>query len=281
MVAVPVEYRKGRPRFLDLNGAIGDDSDDENSTGTMEPWPTDRIQVGLQAILLERAGYTVPKAVLYLHQRRLGCQLSDLPLEGSSRAVSLALDVLATDERMGRVRSAGRHLNCISRPTRRPASARLGRIVCRRDVLASEKRELSVRKTKRGKGTKWMVVADGSGLPLACRTASASPAEITLVEDLAAQAEILGEPVPLVADRAYDRDRLPRSRELPKAYIEKLDQLRREGNEAEDVHQEAAGAQADQQLANGPIPHHVETKKSQTKRLNTRGMTPTVLVGKQ
>lgn len=30
-----------------------------------EPWPTDRIQVGLQAVLLERAGYTVPRAVLY------------------------------------------------------------------------------------------------------------------------------------------------------------------------------------------------------------------------
>src|SRR4051794_4736982 len=32
------------------------------------------------------------------------------------------------------------------------------------------------------RGTKWLVVADGQGVPLACRTESASPAEVTLVE---------------------------------------------------------------------------------------------------
>ena len=47
-----------------------------------------------------------------------------------------------------------------------------------------------------------MVMADGQGVPVACRTASASPAEITLVEDLTAQVTVTGGPVPLVADRA-------------------------------------------------------------------------------
>jgi len=37
-------------------------------------------------------------------------------------------------------------------------------------------------KTKRGKGTKLMVLADGSGLPISVHVASASPHEVTLVE---------------------------------------------------------------------------------------------------
>ncbi len=38
-------------------------------------------------------------------------------------------------------------------------------------------------KTKRGKGSKLMAVADGAGLPLAVYTTSASPHEVTLVLD--------------------------------------------------------------------------------------------------
>ena len=39
-----------------------------------------------------------------------------------------------------------------------------------------------VGKTKRGKGTKCMVVADGHGVPVGLRLTSASPAEVTLLE---------------------------------------------------------------------------------------------------
>ena len=56
-VAIPVEYRKGKPRHLFVA--------DDDSRGNVEPWPTDRVQVGLQGILLEEAGYRVPHAVLY------------------------------------------------------------------------------------------------------------------------------------------------------------------------------------------------------------------------
>ncbi|MBX3507003.1 MAG: transposase [Parvibaculum sp.] len=51
-----------------------------------------------------------------------------------------------------------------------------------------------------------MLLVDGQGVPVACRTASASPAEITLVEDLTAQVTVSGGEVPLVADRADDSD---------------------------------------------------------------------------
>ena len=53
-----------------------------------------------------------------------------------------------------------------------------------------------------------MVVADGQGIPLACRTESASPAEVTLVEGVLEQIPVGEEPTPLIADRAYDSDQL-------------------------------------------------------------------------
>ena len=56
------------------------------------------------------------------------------------------------------------------------------RMFCGRDVCAGQKRGRQVGKTKKGKGTKIMGIADGHGLPLALRTESASPAEVKLVE---------------------------------------------------------------------------------------------------
>lgn len=80
--AVPVEYRKGRPQRVNY---LDDDDDDASS---VEPWPTDRAQVGLQVILLERAGYTVPEATLYYaaEKRRL-----TIPVDDALRADALAV----------------------------------------------------------------------------------------------------------------------------------------------------------------------------------------------
>ena len=63
-------------------------------------------------------------------------------------------------------------------------------------------------KTKRGKGTKLMVIADASGLPLAVHTASASPHEITLVEATLDEVVTMGRPERLIGDLAYDSDPL-------------------------------------------------------------------------
>ena len=49
-------------------------------------------------------------------------------------------------------------------------------------------------KTKRGKGTKLMLVADCSGLPLAVHTASASPHEVTLVKETLGASFVLSRP---------------------------------------------------------------------------------------
>jgi transposase len=65
-----------------------------------------------------------------------------------------------------------------------------------------------VGKTKRGKGTKLMAVADGAGIPIAAHTAPASPHEITLVQATIAERFIGSTPERLIGDRAYDSDRL-------------------------------------------------------------------------
>lgn len=65
-----------------------------------------------------------------------------------------------------------------------------------------------VGKTKRGKGTKIMGLADGAGLPLALRAESATPAEVKLVEATLDERIVADVPERLVGDKAYDSDRL-------------------------------------------------------------------------
>ena len=70
--------------------------------------------------------------------------------------------------------------------------------------------------TKRGKGTKWMVVVDGKGVPLGGTITSASPAEVRLAEDTLAQVKVprsgpgrpKQRPRYLIADKGYDSDPL-------------------------------------------------------------------------
>jgi transposase len=82
------------------------------------------------------------------------------------------------------------------------------RMFCGRDFCSGQKRGRQVGKTKRGKGTKIMGIADGHGLPLALRTESASPAEVKLVL-VTLEARIVAEvPERLIGDKAYDSDRL-------------------------------------------------------------------------
>ena len=63
-------------------------------------------------------------------------------------------------------------------------------------------------KTKRGKGTKLMAVADGAGFPLAISVGSASPHEVTLVEDTLDKRFTKEMPERLIGDKAYDSDPL-------------------------------------------------------------------------
>lgn len=72
----------------------------------------------------------------------------------------------------------------------------------------AKKRGRAVGKTKRGKGTKIMAVADAAGFPLTLHVASASPHEVTLVEDTLDRTFTNELPNRLIGDKAYDSDKL-------------------------------------------------------------------------
>jgi transposase len=69
-----------------------------------------------------------------------------------------------------------------------------------------------VGKTKRGKGSKWMVVVDGKGIPMGVRIVSATPAEVTLAEETMSTIRVprggrgrpKQKPKRVIADKGYD-----------------------------------------------------------------------------
>jgi transposase len=85
-----------------------------------------------------------------------------------------------------------------------------------REFRSRQKGGDGIGKTKRGKGTKWMVVVDGQGVPLGSQLTSASPAEVRLAEPtldtIAVPRGGPGRPQKrpwrVIADRAYDSDPL-------------------------------------------------------------------------
>jgi transposase len=134
-----------------------------------------------------------------------------------ARRISFSRDVLATAAGLGRARGLGHHLARIPGGTERARATRLERIVFGRQLRSSQKRGSKVGKTKRGKGTKWMVVADGEGVPLGKQLYSASPNEVRLAEETLASIRVSrshrgGRPRQkvrrVIADRAFDSDPL-------------------------------------------------------------------------
>jgi transposase len=65
-----------------------------------------------------------------------------------------------------------------------------------------------VGKTKRGKGSKIMAIADRTGFPVALYVSSATPNEVTLVERTLACRFTTAQPERLIGDKAYDSDQL-------------------------------------------------------------------------
>jgi transposase len=84
----------------------------------------------------------------------------------------------------------------------------LGAGLRRRYVRPGKKRGDLIGPTKRGKGTKLLLLVDGAGLPLAVDVDSASPAEVTLIEPLLNRAVTHFVPRRLIYDRAADSDSL-------------------------------------------------------------------------
>jgi transposase len=90
-------------------------------------------------------------------------------------------------------------------------------MLCRWQFCTREKGGAKVGKTKRGKGTKWLVLVDGAGTPLGAYWEAASPAEVTLLERTLETVAVRRlhqagrprkRPERLIADRAYDSNGL-------------------------------------------------------------------------
>src|SRR5689334_9847286 len=131
-------------------------------------------------------------------------------LERLARAVWEVPNRASTFPELGTLRSIGAGL--VGGGPRPPRTRRTGfnRMFCGRHVFPGQQRGRCVGKTKRGKGTKLMAIADGHGLPLAVWTESASPAENTLVAATLEARFIAEVPERLIGDKAYDSDGLDR-----------------------------------------------------------------------
>ena len=133
----------------------------------------------------------------------------------SARQVSLSCDLLAAFEAVGRAECVARRVASAAGCAGRRRASEVGRDVPGRQLRSGEKGGSGVGKTKRGKGTKWMVLVDGGGLPLGVRLESASPGEVTLAEATLAEVKVprpkgrpRSKPKRVIADRAYDSDPL-------------------------------------------------------------------------
>jgi len=109
---------------------------------------------------------------------------------------------------MDRVRSLRKDSRGVSQGPKRAWRYRLERRFYRWNFCSGKKRGDGVGKTKRGKGTKIMGLTDGFGLPIAIDTTSASPHEVTLVDDTLDACFLENVPEKLIGDRAYDSDKL-------------------------------------------------------------------------
>ena len=139
------------------------------------------------------------------------------PLEGFAGRISVADDLLAAAAGLGGARGLAEDLADVLERTERKPATELERGVSGWQFCPSEKRGSGVGKTKRGKGTKWMVVVDGQGVPLGNQLCSASPAEVRLAEQTLATIRVgrrhrpgrpRQKPERLIVDKAYDSDPL-------------------------------------------------------------------------
>lgn len=131
-------------------------------------------------------------------------------------SVSQPFHLLAPIKALGRRRCLARCLAQVPFYARCKRSAGLARGLHRRQLRPGEKRGPFVGPTKRGKGTKWMVVVDGQGIPIGSTLASASPAEVKLSEETLDMVSVprngrgspKKRPIRLIGDKAYDSDPL-------------------------------------------------------------------------
>jgi transposase len=135
-------------------------------------------------------------------------------LEVFAEAVSPSVHLLAPTAGLGGAGHLVEDLAHVSGRTERAPAIEVERIVRGWQFCSGQKGGSKVGKTKRGKGTKWMVVVDGAGVPLGKHLDSASPAEVKLAEKTLAAIRVptrgrpRQKPERMIGDKAYDSDPL-------------------------------------------------------------------------
>lgn len=136
-------------------------------------------------------------------------------LARSAQGISQSQHLLAALGAVGKTRRLAQRVARLSRRTGRARHTGLGGKFSGCQFRSGEKGGFGVGKTKRGKGTKWMVVVDGAGVPLGSQLVSASPAEVTLAEGTLQKISVpqprgrpRNRPLRVIADRGYDSDPL-------------------------------------------------------------------------
>jgi transposase len=129
-----------------------------------------------------------------------------LAMERFTETFSLASHLLAAARRVDRTRLARTGVAKIAAATRRAGTTETRRSVRGRHVCERKKAGEAIGLTKRGKGSKIMLLVDGHGTPLSVLAASASLGETSLLEPLLDQGLSPREPARLIYDRALDSD---------------------------------------------------------------------------
>lgn len=129
-------------------------------------------------------------------------------LERHATPFSVRHDVLAATSGLDRVRNLATSMGKIAPIAGPSRTSRPSGVFCRRVVFSGKKRGEKVGKTKRGKGTKILVLTDANGLPVGIDTASASPHESTLIESLLDRRVLRRRIQRLIYDAAADSDPL-------------------------------------------------------------------------
>ena len=141
-----------------------------------------------------------------LHERCIVGAQNRRSVEGNTGKVRSFLNLPQTIRGVGGEWSIYQNVDVISPDIGQTRANRLARVFRGRELRSRQKGGEKVGKTKKGKGTKWMMLTDGNGLPIGALLDSATPAEVKLAERLFPI--VRGKPERLVADRGYDSNRL-------------------------------------------------------------------------
>ncbi len=130
------------------------------------------------------------------------------PMGRYARAISAEKYLPPTFPGMDRIGGLCQDFNGTGPGLERAWRNRLERRFYRWNFCSGKKRGDGVGKTKSGKGTKIMGLTDAFGLPIAIDATSASPHEVTLVDDTLDACFLDNVPEKIIGDRAYDSDKL-------------------------------------------------------------------------